>query len=40
MNTQQKQTLTQLRDTLLPKLVSGEVRLNEFDLEEVLEGEI
>mgnify|MGYP003631283264 CR=1 FL=1 len=37
-NTVEIQTLTQLRDTLLPKLVSGEVRLNEFDLEEVLEN--
>jgi type I restriction enzyme S subunit len=27
-NTQQIRTLTQLRDTLLPKLMSGEVRLN------------
>jgi type I restriction enzyme S subunit len=26
-NTQQIRTLTQLRDTLLPKLMSGEVRL-------------
>lgn len=37
-NLKQNQSLTQLRDTLLPKLISGEVRLNEFDLEEVLEG--
>ena len=39
-NIKQNQTLIQLRDTLLSKLISGEVRLNEFDLEEVLEGEI
>jgi len=37
LNTVQNQTLTQLRDTLLPKLISGEVRLKDFDLEEVLE---
>lgn len=36
-NTLEIQTLTNLRDTLLPKLISGEVRLKEFDLEEVLE---
>lgn len=29
-NTSENQTLTQLRDTLLPKLISGEVRLKEF----------
>jgi len=29
-NKVQNQTLTTLRDTLLPKLISGEVRLNEF----------
>lgn len=29
-NTKENQTLTQLRDTLLPKLISGEVRLKEF----------
>ncbi|WP_271855119.1 restriction endonuclease subunit S [Patiriisocius marinus] len=29
----ENQTLTKLRDTLLPKLISGEVRLKEFDLE-------
>jgi type I restriction enzyme S subunit len=29
-NTLENQTLTQLRDTLLPKLISGEVRLKEF----------
>ena len=29
-NTIENQTLTQLRDTLLPKLISGEVRLKEF----------
>ena len=29
-NIKEKQTLTQLRDTLLPKLISGEVRLKEF----------
>ncbi|MAZ28286.1 MAG: restriction endonuclease subunit S [Cytophagaceae bacterium] len=33
----QNENLTQLRDTLLPKLISGEVRLKEFDLEAVLE---
>jgi type I restriction enzyme S subunit len=27
-NTQQIRTLTQLRDTLLPKLMSGEVRVD------------
>ncbi|MCC7402621.1 MAG: restriction endonuclease subunit S [Chitinophagaceae bacterium] len=32
-NTQQIRTLTQLRDTLLPKLMSGEVRLN-LDLQD------
>ena len=37
LNTVQNQSLTQLRDTLLPKLISGEVRLKDFDLEEVLE---
>ncbi|SDX30616.1 restriction endonuclease subunit S [Aequorivita viscosa] len=31
MNIQENQTLTQLRDTLLPKLISGEVRLKEFE---------
>ena len=36
-NIKQNQSLTQLRDTLLPKLISGEVRLKEFDLEKVLE---
>ena len=36
-NIEQNQSLTKLRDTLLPKLISGEVRLKEFDLEEVLE---
>ncbi|APY06918.1 hypothetical protein BWZ20_00770 [Winogradskyella sp. J14-2] len=29
-NTKENQSLTQLRDTLLPKLISGEVRLKEF----------
>lgn len=29
-NCKENQTLTQLRDTLLPKLISGEVRLKEF----------
>lgn len=29
-NTSENQTLTQFRDTLLPKLISGEVRLKEF----------
>tara|TARA_R110000765_G_scaffold322157_1_gene414050 strand:+ start:297 stop:1526 length:1230 start_codon:yes stop_codon:yes gene_type:complete len=29
-NTKENQTLIQLRDTLLPKLISGEVRLQEF----------
>lgn len=29
-NSKENQTLTQLRDTLLPKLISGEVRLKEF----------
>lgn len=29
-NTQEIQSLTQLRDTLLPKLISGDVRLKEF----------
>ena len=29
-NTEENQSLTQLRDTLLPKLISGEVRLKEF----------
>jgi type I restriction enzyme S subunit len=29
-NLKQNQTLTTLRDTLLPKLISGEVRLTEF----------
>ncbi|MEL1247678.1 restriction endonuclease subunit S [Flavobacterium helocola] len=29
-NIRENQTLTQLRDTLLPKLISGEVRLKEF----------
>lgn len=37
LNTVQNQSLTQLRDTLLPKLISGEVRLKDLDLEEVLE---
>lgn len=32
-NTNENQTLTQLRDTLLPKLISGEVRLAAFDEE-------
>lgn len=30
INQNENQTLTQLRDTLLPKLISGEVRLKEF----------
>lgn len=30
LNRKQNQTLTTLRDALLPKLISGEVRLNEF----------
>ena len=30
LNQKENQTLTQLRDTLLPKLISGEVRLKEF----------
>jgi type I restriction enzyme S subunit len=30
LNTIENQTLTTLRDTLLPKLISGEVRLKEF----------
>jgi type I restriction enzyme S subunit len=30
INMFENQTLTQLRDTLLPKLISGEVRLKEF----------
>jgi type I restriction enzyme S subunit len=30
-NTKENQTLTQLRDTLLPKLISGEVRLKEYN---------
>jgi type I restriction enzyme S subunit len=34
-NTQQIRTLTQLRDTLLPKLMSGEIRLN-LDLQDEL----
>ena len=29
-NIKENQTLTQLRDTLLPKLISGEIRLKEF----------
>ena len=29
-NQKENQTLTQLRDTLLPKLINGEVRLKEF----------
>lgn len=32
-NTNENKTLTQLRDTLLPKLISGEVRLKEFEEE-------
>ena len=32
-NMLENQTLTQLRDTLLPKLISGEVRLKEFEKE-------
>lgn len=35
-NSQENETLTQLRDTFLPKLISGEVRLKEFK-EEVKE---
>ncbi|EWH10565.1 restriction modification system DNA specificity domain-containing protein [Cellulophaga geojensis KL-A] len=30
INSQENQTLTKLRDTLLPKLISGEIRLKEF----------
>lgn len=30
-NTNENQTLTQVRDTLLPKLISGEVRLKDFE---------
>tara|TARA_R110000744_G_scaffold68117_1_gene138564 strand:- start:3822 stop:5060 length:1239 start_codon:yes stop_codon:yes gene_type:complete len=33
INMMENQTLTQLRDTLLPKLISGEVRLREFEEE-------
>lgn len=33
INTIQNETLTQLRDTLLPKLISGEIRLKEFKKE-------
>jgi type I restriction enzyme S subunit len=32
-NIKENQTLTKLRDTLLPKLISGEVRLKEFQEE-------
>ncbi|WP_340158750.1 restriction endonuclease subunit S [uncultured Maribacter sp.] len=32
-NTEENQTLTNLRDTLLPKFISGEVRLKEFEKE-------
>ncbi|WP_282164873.1 restriction endonuclease subunit S [Cellulophaga baltica] len=32
-NTNENQTLTKLRDSLLPKLISGEVRLKEFEEE-------
>ena len=32
-NSHETETLTQLRDTLLPKLISGEVRLKEFEEE-------
>lgn len=34
-NIRENQTLTQLRDTLLPKLISGEVRLKEFRVESI-----
>lgn len=34
-NTSENQTLIQLRDTLLPKLISGEVRLKEFREESI-----
>ena len=37
-NEQQAQTLTQLRDTLLPKLISGQLRLPEA--EELLAEEL
>lgn len=38
VNSKENQTLTKLRDTLLPKLISGEVRLKEFrkELEKVI----
>ena len=35
-NTSETETLTQIRDTLLPKLLSGEIRVN--DAAEILEG--
>ena len=35
LNIKENQTLTQLRDTLLPKLISGEVRLKEFREESI-----
>jgi len=40
-NIKENQSLTQLRDTLLPKLISGEVRLKEFEeqVESVIVGE-
>ena len=36
-NRQQAQTLTQLRDTLLPRLISGRLRLPETEADELLE---
>lgn len=41
-NSQENQSLTQLRDTLLPKLISGEVRLKEFkeQVEKVIYNEM
>tara|TARA_R110000737_G_C14279788_1_gene432047 strand:- start:122 stop:409 length:288 start_codon:yes stop_codon:yes gene_type:complete len=33
VNSEENQTLTQLRDTLLPKLISGEVHLKGFEKE-------
>ncbi|CAM1350892.1 restriction endonuclease subunit S [Tenacibaculum ascidiaceicola] len=42
INTKENQTLTELRDTLLPKLISGEVRLKEFreQVENVITNEV
>ena len=37
-NTQQIQTLQELRDTLLPKLISGEIEVEKLDIKGIENG--